>query len=691
MKNTNENQRRGIPRWLYGVGFAAVAIIAFMIATRPRGGTAIEEHLTVEVVQGEMEIRVTGSGRIRAARAREVEVPDDVNGEVQINFLIPEGTVVTAGQIVAELDTADAAEDLENELDQLETTEASYEQLLDDHINNIKNLENAVRSAQIGYDQAVLQRENLEFNSALEQQQGDLNVEKARISLNEANRKLEAQKVINEMTRRQAFVKLEEQREDVTDTRAELEALAIRAPIDGMVIHAEQGRWMQRTKVREGDSVRRGQTIIELPDLSELLVEIRINELDAEMIEVGQLTWVRLEAYPRLQLPGRIIDISTLAQEFQGNVKVFPAVVGLDEADLRARPGMTASADIVVEHLEDVVQVPLAAVGVIGGRTYVRLHDSHQPVEVSLGLWNASMAQVLDGLDVGEEVDLAWLQDPAAVLATLAGTRAVPEEVAQSIIAMGDEYGAASPVLAMDEMMMQGGGERAVRGGETQTRGRGDAGARMQGFDMSQITPEMMERMRQGGGMESGAVREGATGREGAASRESGAGRTQQGGADRTHPGATDREQQGGGMQGRFNEQLQGMLESLPEDLRAEVERLMSGQGDFRSISQALRDSMRAMGGGGGQRTAGQFMMRSEPDSATTARRIEQLRGKRDSLPDELKAELDRFIEGGASDFRSLSPALMDSIRAWGVLGRGGHQRMPPPADESDISGRYRS
>ena len=666
-------------------------IIAFMIATRPGDGTAIEEHLTVEVLQGEMEISVTGSGRIRAARAREIEVPNRVSGEVQINFLIQEGTVVTAGQIVAELDTANAVEDLENELDELETTEASYEQLLDDHINNIKNLENAVRSAQIGHDQAVLQRENLEFNSALEQQQGDLNVEKARISLNEANRKLEAQKVINEMTRRQAFKNLERQREDVADTRAELEALTIRAPIDGMVIHAEQGRWMQRTKVREGDSVRRGQTIIELPDLSELLVEIRINELDAEMIEVGQPVWVRLEAYPRLQLSGRIIDISTLAQEFQGNVKVFPAVVRLDEADPRARPGMTASADIVVERLEDVVQVSLAAVGVMDGRTYVRLHNSHQPVEVSLGLWNDSMAQVLDGLDVGEEVDLAWLQDPAAVLATLAGTKAVPEEVAQSIIAMGDEYGAASPVLAMDEMMMQGGGERAIRGGETQTRGRGDAGARTQEFDRSQVTPEMMERMRQSGGRESGAVREGATGVEGAASRESGAGRTQQGGADRTRPGATDREQQGGGMQGRFNEQLQGMLEGLPEDLRAEAERLMSGQGDFRSISQALRDSMRAMGGGGGQRTAGQFMMRSEPDSATTARRVEQLRTKRDSLPDELKAELDRFIEGGASDFRSLSPALMDSIRAWGVLGRGGRQRTPPPADESDISGRYRS
>ncbi len=684
MNNTNENQRRGIPRWLYGVGVAAVAIITFMILTRPGEGTAVEEHLTVEVVQGEMEIRVTGSGRIRAARAREVEVPNDVGGEVQINFLIDEGTVVTAGQVIAELDTANAVEELENELDALDTTEAAYEQLLDDHINNIKNLENSVRSAQISHEQALLQRENLEFSSELEQQQGDLNIEKARISLNEARRKLEAQKIINEMTRLQSFKNLEEQRQDVVEVRAELASLTIRAPIDGMVIHAEQGRWTARTKVREGDQVRRGQTILELPDLTELLVEVRINELDAELIEVGQQAWVRLEAYPRVQIPGRIIDISTLAQVFQGNVKVFPAVIRLDEADPRARPGMTASADIVVVHLEDVVQVPLAAVGVMDGRTHVRPHNSHQPIEVTLGLWNESMAQVLDGLDVGEEVDLAWLQDPAAVLATLAGTKAVPDEVAQAIISMGDEYGAASPVVAMDQMMMQGGDERSARGGESRTRGMGEAGATMGGFDMSQITPEMMERMRSGGTEQmQGITRMGAD-------RTGGADVT--GGSDRA--AGTSRTQQGGGMAGRFTELLQGRLDTLPADLRAEAEQLMSGQGDFRSISQALRDSL----GMGGMRqsmpgAAGQFTMGAAPDSAAMAARIEQLRAKRDSLPDELKMELDSFIEGGASDFRSLSPALMDSVRAWGVLGRSGRQRTPPPppADESGISGRYRS
>jgi hypothetical protein len=465
----------------------------------------------------------------------------------------------------------------------------------------------------------------------------------------------------------------------VAETRAELEALTITAPIDGMVIHAEQGRWTERRKVREGDNVRRRQTIIELPDLSELLVEIRINELDAEMIEIGQEARVQLEAYPGLQLPGTVIDVSTLAQEFQGNVKVFPAVIRLDEPDPRARPGMTASADIVVKRLDDVVQIPLAAVGIVEGRTYVRPHDSHDPIEVSLGLWNDSMAQVLDGLEVEDEIDLAWLQDPATVLATLAGTKTVPEEVAQAILAMGDSYGAASPVVAMDEIMMQG-SEESARGSEGRMRGSGETGARGQQFDRSQINPEAMDRMIRGGEREAGASREGAVGGETGV-------QTRQAGTEGTQPGATER-QQGGQMMSRLNEQLQEMLQNLPEDLRAEAARLMSGQGDFRNISEALRDSMRAMRGGG-QRQAGQFMMRSAPDSAETARRLELLREKRASLSDELKMELDSFIEGGASNFRSLSPALMDSIRAWGILGRGGRQRTPPPIDESDYFGRY--
>jgi hypothetical protein len=123
---------------------------------------------------------------------------------------------------------------------------------------------------------------------------------------------------------------------------------------------------------------------------------------------------------------------------------------------------------------------------------------------------------------------------------------------------------------------------------------------------------------------------------------------------------------------------------------------LMSGQGDFRSISQALRDSLRAMSGAAGQRQpgeAGQFMTRAAPDSAAIAARIEQLRARRGSLPEELKAELDTFIEGGATDWRSLSPALMDSGRAWGILGRGGRQRTPPPSPETypDSTGRLLS
>lgn len=604
MTTNTEIRGPGIPRWAYIGGVVAAAIVVFLIITRPGNDDGGRDHTTAYVTRGPMEVTVTGAGSIRAARSVKINVPEDVRGELQLIYMIPEGTQVQPGDIVAMLDTTSAVQRLETALDQLETAEASYEQLLSDHVNNIKDLENAVRSADLSYQQAELRLENLQFNSRLSQQQGELDLENARISLNEANRKLEAQKVINEMDRRSSYRSLVRQRDEVEGIRAEMEALVIHAPTSGMVIHTEEGRWMDRTKVREGDSVRRHQEIMEIPDLSLLQVEIRINELDAELIRIGQPVRIRMEAYPRLELPGHVTDISTLAQEFSSNVRVFPAVITLDTpTDPRAKPGMTASADIVVDTQQDVLQAPLSAIGVMNGRMYVKPHDTHEPVEVVLGVRNESVAEVLEGVELGEELDLGWLQDESTVLYMLAGQSRVPEQVAQSIIAEGDRYGEVSPVREFPGMeeMMQVTGQRGGRGG----------GIDFQAIDPSQITPEQMELLNE-------MVTRGGT---------------EQGG------------RQGGGFQ-------------------------RGGAGS---------DSTRG-GRFGGRRGA-------ESDSARAARTalmIEQIRQRIDSLPDSLRSEVSAFIEGGAMDYRSLSPALMDSLRAWGVMGRGRQSRTPPP-DEGKV------
>jgi RND family efflux transporter MFP subunit len=547
-----------------------------------------------------MQMTVTGPGRIRAADAVEIDVPRNTQGELQLVYLITEGTVVEEGQVVALLDTVAAVERLETARDQLETAEAAYTQLLEDHANQIKDLENRVRSAELSYQQSELQLQALEFSSELDKQQGALNLENARISRDEASRQLEAQKIINEAERTQETISLEGRRRDAREVVEELEALTIRSPIGGMVIHAEQGRFFSRVKVREGDTVRRGQELIELPDLSEIQAVVTINELDGDRVEKGQSARVRLEAYPREVFAGHVTDISTLAQQMEdsGNVRVFPAVVTLDEPDPRLRPGMTASAEIVVDELPDVLMVPLAACGVGGGRCLVMKVRESEPIEVELGLRNESVAQVISGLEEGDRVQIGWQEDPAAVLAALAGHGPIPEQTAQQIVSQGDSYGKTAGRQGADTRITEEGmregmsGMRMRPGEEGGMGGRagGAGGDRMRTIDPSQLSPEMRARFEQ---MRSG---------------QSDEGRQRQSGGEQTG------ERRAGGFMAmamgdstqitQYFEGLRQRAEGLPDSLKTEVNAFIESRGaTMRGLSRALRDSLRAWGGFGQNRT----------------------------------------------------------------------------------------
>lgn len=607
---------RNLPRWAYWIGAVILTVGFFWFATRSDDVYVGDIMTTAYVGQGSMEITVTAPGRIRAANAVTIDVPDNVRGNIQLVYLVTEGIIIQAGDIIAQLDTVDAVQRLENELDQLETTEASFELLLEDQTNSILDLENDVRSADLSYAQMELQLRNLEFSSVLEQKQGELDMENARISRDEAIRKLAAQRIINEAELVQRRINLEGQREDVVETQQELEALTLFAPISGLVIHAEQGRWTSRTKIHEGDDVRRGQDLVKLPDLSLLLMETRINELDADRIHLGQQARIRFEAFPRLELEGRVTDLSTLAQETQdgGNVRVFPAVITLVENDPRVRPGMTASVDIIVEEIENCVCIPLSAVGVIDQKTYVKIVGEDDPVEVTLGSRNESEAQILAGLEVGIEVELGWLRDPGAVLGTLAGYSQVPDDVANSIVAQGDEYGRASPVIQMEEGnegfgSRRGGDRSGMRGME------GMAGRGMGDMDLSRLSPEM----------------------------------------------------------------------------RARIEQMRTTAGEAGQAGEDPHGEGEVGAAGAGMRMMGMQRGEAGSDSARTARSMEMLRGLKEGLPENLQAEIDAIIESGELNFQNISPALMDSLRARGGMGRGGRRPppeagQPPPTTDNDLT-----
>jgi HlyD family secretion protein len=181
--------------------------------------------------------------------------------------------------------------------------------------------------------------------------------------------------------------------------QAALDMARLSAPFNGVVTAVD---------IRPGDMVSAGTQAFRLDDLSTLLVELQLSEIDVNRIQAGQPVSLAFDAVPGVAYTGEVMEAPAVGDLVDGLVS-FRIKVAIRAADARVRPGMTASADIVVNELEGVLLVPAQAVRFSGGQrvVYVLREGRPVPVEVVLGLSSAEDIQVLEGdLQPGESVIL---------------------------------------------------------------------------------------------------------------------------------------------------------------------------------------------------------------------------------------------------------------------------------------------
>jgi len=188
----------------------------------------------------------------------------------------------------------------------------------------------------------------------------------------------------------------------------------LRSTVVGMVIYKEIFFGSDKRKVQVGDQVWPNQPIVEVPDLSQMVVETQIRETDIHKVEPNQRVLVFVEAYPELRLEGEVRFIGTLAREEPGlaGPKYFQVTVLVKDLDPRLRPGMSARVELLVEHMDNARFVPLESVFERAGRRYVYvLRDGKPEVqEILTGPSNENHIVVEAGLETGERV---LLGDPS--------------------------------------------------------------------------------------------------------------------------------------------------------------------------------------------------------------------------------------------------------------------------------------
>ncbi|MGB9847745.1 MAG: efflux RND transporter periplasmic adaptor subunit [Minisyncoccia bacterium] len=208
--------------------------------------------------------------------------------------------------------------------------------------------------------------------------------------------------------------KIIEQKEDtLSDAKEDYENCFIRAPFNGIVA---------KVNIKEGDSVSPATTLFNFIS-KQKIAEISLNEIDAAKVKVGQKATLTFDALPDLTLTGKVTEIDSVGTVSQGVVS-YGAKITLDTDDERIKPGMSVTADIIVDAKTDVLVLPNSAVKSQGGVYYVELVDlpegkkqaylnnragvtlPNQPKrqEIEIGLSNDALTEVISGLKEGDIV-----------------------------------------------------------------------------------------------------------------------------------------------------------------------------------------------------------------------------------------------------------------------------------------------
>jgi HlyD family secretion protein len=161
-----------------------------------------------------------------------------------------------------------------------------------------------------------------------------------------------------------------------------------------------------------GDQISAGETAFRVDDLSKLLVDVDVSEVDINSVSMGQPVTLTFDAILGNEYHGQVVEVAQTGTSVQGVVN-FKVTVELMDADASVKPGMTAAVNITVKELNDVILIPNRAVRLSDGNRVVYLLVDGQSVKtnVRLGSSSDSMSVIVGG-DI-KEGDVIILNPPA--------------------------------------------------------------------------------------------------------------------------------------------------------------------------------------------------------------------------------------------------------------------------------------
>lgn len=314
---------RRLDRRLLVGGAATALLILIAVVIMFRGGSSTGQNYVVEpATRVDLTVLITATGSVQPTN--QVDVSSELSGTVR-SVLVDYNSPVKVGQVLAELDTDKLKATLNSSRAKLASAKAKVldaeatlveKKLVYDRKKTLTtsrfSSQQDLDTAQAAYDRAV---------AAIEMTKADVGVAEADVELNETN----------------------------------LLKSRIVSPINGVVL---------KRNVDPGQTVASSLqapvlfTIAE--DLTQMEVQVDVDEADVGKVKEGHQGTFSVDAYPDRKFQARIRELRYGSEVVQG-VVTYKAVLSTDNSELLLRPGMTATAEIIVQQVTKALTVSNAA------------------------------------------------------------------------------------------------------------------------------------------------------------------------------------------------------------------------------------------------------------------------------------------------------------------------------------------
>ena len=372
--------------WAAGIVAAVVLLGSFM----SRGDVVPVRAATVE--RGTILSVVSTNGKVEPLQSFEAHAPV---GTTVKKLLVKEGDRVKKGQLLAQLDDAEASSQAARALAQVRASQAETSAVQSGgNREEVLTLESQLVKARTGRDTA---QRNIEALRRLQQNgaasPGEVKQAEDQLAAAEADLKLVEQKQKDRYSPPE-IARVEAQKTEAQSAYAAaeniLQQLNIRAPFDGVVYSLP---------VHQGSYVSPGDLVLQEADLSKVLVRAYVDEPDVGRLAPGQkieLTW---DAVPGRTWGGSVSSVPSTVK-LLGTRNVGEATCVVNNSDLKLLPNINVGVTIITTEHQNALTVPREAVRLDDGKTFVYqiVNDELQRRDIQTSISNLTQVEVAGGI-----------------------------------------------------------------------------------------------------------------------------------------------------------------------------------------------------------------------------------------------------------------------------------------------------